>query len=490
MKRLAKLLMPLILIIMTAMISRQCKTGSGNEHGDYDLVIINGRVMDPESGLDAVRNIGIKEGTVRVITERNISGRDTINATGLVVAPGFIDIHQHGQDDENYRYKVLDGVTTALELEMGTANVERWYSERKDKAIINHGVSVGHVKLRMEVMNDPGGFAPVADAVYKPATDEEILKMKNGIEKGLNEGALGVGFGLMYTPASSKWEILEMFRAAGRTKAPCYVHIRYGGRTEPNSCISALEEMIAASAVSGAPLHVVHVTSIGFGLTPAMLQMIKESRSRSLDVTVECYPYTATQTTIESAVYNEGWREQFGIDYEDLQWAETGERLTAESFAKYRKSGGMVIAHSISEDVVRSTIADSIVIIASDGMIDSGKGHPRGAGSFSRVLGKYVREEGVISLMEGLRKITLMPAQRLEGIAPGMKDKGRICAGADADITIFDPGKIIDRATYSEPSLSPEGISYVLVNGVLVVSEGLLQEGMHPGKGVRGETTF
>jgi dihydroorotase len=150
----------------------------------------------------------------------------------------------------------------------------------------------------------------------------------------------------------------------------------------------------------------------------------------------------------------------------------------------------MVIAHSISEDVVRSTIADSIVIIASDGMIDSGKGHPRGAGSFSRVLGKYVREEGVISLMEGLRKITLMPAQRLEGIAPGMKDKGRICAGADADITIFDPGKIIDRATYSEPSLSPEGISYVLVNGVLVVSEGLLQEGMHPGKGVRGETTF
>lgn len=138
MKRLAKLLMPLILIIMTAMISRQCKTGSGNEHGDYDLVIINGRVMDPESGLDAVRNIGIKEGTVRVITERNISGRDTINATGLVVAPGFIDIHQHGQDDENYRYKVLDGVTTALELEMGTADVERWYSERKDKAIINH----------------------------------------------------------------------------------------------------------------------------------------------------------------------------------------------------------------------------------------------------------------------------------------------------------------------------------------------------------------
>jgi dihydroorotase len=489
MNRLKKLLIP-FLLILTAMISQQCGTGIGNDSGGYDLVILNGRVMDPESDLDAIRNIGIKEGSVRVITDRNIAGRDTINAAGLVVAPGFIDIHQHGQDDENYRLKVMDGVTTALELEMGTADVDGWYSERKDRAIINHGVSVGHVKLRMEVMNDPGGFAPVADAVCKPATDEEIVLMKNGIEKGLNEGALGVGFGLMYTPASSKWEILEMFRAAGRTKAPCYVHIRYGGRMEPNSCISALEEVIAACAVSGAPLHVVHVTSIGFGLTPDMLQMIKESRSRGLDITVECYPYTATQTTIESAVYNEGWQEQFGIDYEDLQWAETGERLNAESFARYRKSGGMVIAHSISEDIVKSTIADSIVIIASDGMIDSGKGHPRGAGSFSRVLGKYVREEGVITLMEGLRKITLMPAQRLEAVAPGMKHKGRICAGADADITIFDPGRIIDRATYSEPSLSPEGISHVIVNGVVVVSEGHLQEGTFPGNGVRGEMMF
>jgi len=460
------------------------KTSSGTK--EYDLVILNGRVIDPESNLDAIRNVGIKEGSIQLITENQIEGKITISAQGLVVAPGFIDIHQHGQDQENYTYKVMDGVTTALELEMGTADVDRWYSERKDKAFINYGVSIGHVPLRMKIMHDPGGFAPVADAVYKAASDSEIVILKEGIELGLNRGALGVGFGLMYTPAATRWEILEMFRIAGKTKAPCYVHMRYAGLREPNSCIAALEEVISASAITGAPLHVVHITSLGFSYTPLMLQMIKEARSRDIDITVECYPYTATQTTIESAVYDEGWQESFGITFSDLQWAETGERLTAESFAKYRKTGGMVIAHSIPEDVVKSTIADSIVLIASDGMLEGGKGHPRGTGTFARVLGKYVREEKLLTLSEGLRKITLMPAQRLEKIAPVMKNKGRICEGADADITIFDPENIIDQATYDEPAKYSRGISYVLVNGTVVVNNGQLQLGVFAGKAVRG----
>ena len=262
--------------------------------------------------------------------------------------------------------------------------------------------------------------------------------------------------------------------------------MRYAGLKEPNSCITALEEVISAASISGAPLHIVHITSLGFSLTPDLLQMIAEARFHGLDVTVECYPYTATQTTIESAVYDEGWQEKFGIGYEDLQWAETGERLTAESFAKYRKTGGMVIAHSISEDVVKSTITDSIVIIASDGMLSGGKGHPRGTGTFARVLGKYVRAEKLLSLADGLRKITLMPAKRLEEIAPVMKNKGRINVGADADLTIFDPEQIIDQATYEEPAKYSNGIEYVLVNGVVVVKNGYLQEELFPGKAVRG----
>ena len=463
-----------------------CDKNPSSDTKDFDVVILNGRVIDPESNLDAIRNVGIKEGSIQLITEKPIKGKTTIDARGLVVAPGFIDMHQHGQNQENYTYKVLDGVTTVLELEMGTADVDSWYSEREGSTFVNFGVSIGHVPLRMEIMHDPGGFAPVSDAVYRIASDAEIAMLKEGVEHGLNRGALGVGFGLMYTPAASRWEILEMFRIAGRIKAPCYVHMRYAGLKEPNSCIAALEEIISASVITGAPLHVVHITSLGFNYTPRLLQMIKEACSRASDITVECYPYTATQTTIESAVYDEGWQESFGISYGDLQWAATGERLTAESFAKYRKTGGMVIAHSITEDIVKSTIADSIVIIASDGMLEGGKGHPRGTGTFARVLGKYVREEKCLALSEGLRKITLMPAQRLETIAPAFKNKGRICVGADADITIFDPEQIIDQATYEEPARYSKGISYVLVNGTLVVKNGQLQEGVFPGKAVRG----
>ena len=480
-----KILLSCFLILISASVMN-CDKNSSSDIKDFDVVILNGRVIDPESKLDATRNVGIKEGLIQRITEKPIKGKTTIDARGLVVAPGFIDMHQHGQDQENYTYKVLDGVTTVLELEMGTADVDKWYSEREGRAFVNFGVSVGHVPLRMEIMHDPGGFAPVADAVYKSASDSEIVMLKEGIERGLNRGALGVGFGLMYTPAASRWEVLEMFRIAGRIKAPCYVHMRYAGLKEPNSCIAAMEEIISASAITGAPLHVVHITSLGFGYTPRMLQMIKEARLRDIDITVECYPYTATQTTIESAVYDEGWQESFGITYGDLQWATTGERLTAESFAKFRKTGGMVIAHSISEDVVKSTIADSIVIIASDGMLSEGKGHPRGTGTFARVLGKYVREEKLLSLAEGLRKITLMPAQRLEIIAPAFKNKGRICTGADADITVFDPEQIIDQATYEEPAKYSKGISYVLVNGTVVVNNGQLQKNIYPGKAVRG----
>lgn len=483
--RLKKVLLSCLLILISAFVMN-CDKNLSSGTKDFDVVILNGRVIDPESNLDAKKNIGIKDGSVQLITAREIKGRTSINAKGFVVAPGFIDMHQHGQDRENQIYKVMDGVTTVLELEMGTADVDSWYSEREGRAFINFGVSIGHVPLRMEIMHDPGGFAPVSDAVYRSASDPEIAMLKEGVEHGLNRGALGVGFGLMYTPAASRWEILEMFRIAGKTKAPCYVHMRYAGLKEPNNCIAALEEIISASVITGAPLHVVHITSLGFSYTPRLLQMIKEARSRANDITVECYPYTATQTTIESAVYDEGWQESFGISYGDLQWAATGERLTAESFAKYRKTGGMVIAHSINEDIVKSTIADSIVIIASDGMLEGGKGHPRGTGTFARVLGKYVREEKCLALSEGLRKITLMPAQRLETIAPAFKNKGRICVGADADITIFDPEQIIDQATYEEPARYSKGISYVLVNGTLVVKNGQLQESVFPGKALRG----
>ena len=451
---------------------------------EYDVVILNGRVIDPESGLDAIRNIGIRNGIIQAIAARSMRGRTTVLATGLVVAPGFIDLHSHGQDQENYRNKAMDGVTTALELEVGVDDADQWYKDREGKALINYGASIGHIPARMAVMRDPGVFLPSGDAAHKAASDSEIGEMKGRIEKGLNQGALGVGFGINYTEAASRWEILEMFRIAAKHHAPCFVHMRYSGLKEPNS-VSALEEVLSATAITGAPLHVVHISSSGLRATPLLLQMIGEAQSRGLDVTTECYPYTATQTRLESAIYDEGWKEAMGADYKDLQWVATGERLTEESFERYRKIGGSVIGHVIPEEIARISVVSPLTMIASDGLLQDGKGHPRASGSYARVLGHYARDLKALTLMEALRKMTVMPARRLEQIAPMMKNKGRIKIGADADLTIFNPGLVIDRATFEEPAKYSEGIIHVLVGGVFVVKDAKLLSDVNPGRAVR-----
>ena len=451
----------------------------------YDLVILNGRVVDPESKTDAVRSLGISNGVIKTISSATLRGRTVIDARGLVVSPGFIDLHQHGQDEENYRFKAMDGVTTALELEVGTGDVDAWYAQREQQTLINYGVSAGHLAARMAAMHEPIKFLPTGDAARRAATDAEIAEMKQRLEAGLKRGAVAVGFGIQYTPNASRWEILEMFRVAARYGASCHVHMRHAGVKEPGSSIQALEEVISAAAITGAPLHVVHVHSTGGPATPKLLQMIAEARSRKLDVTTECYPYIAGMTDIKSAIFDEGWQEVFGIDYRDLQWAATGERLTKETFEKYRQIGGMVAVFSMTEEIVTAAIKNPLTMIASDGILENGKGHPRTAGTYSRVLGKYVREQGALTLMEALTKMTLMPAQRLERRVPSMQNKGRIRIGADADLTIFDAQTISDRSTFQEPTKYAEGIKFVIVNGVVIVKDGALQPGLHPGRPVR-----
>ena len=460
---------------------------SSDAQRSFDLVILNGRVIDPASRTDAVRNLGISNGTIRAISQNKLTGRVEIDARGLVVAPGFIDLHQHGQDEENYRFKAMDGVTTALELEVGTGDVAAWYAQREQKSLINYGVSAGHLAARMGAMSEPITFVPTGEAARRSATDAEIDEMKRRLESGLDQGAVAVGFGIQYTPNASRWEILEMFRVAARYGAACHVHLRHAGVKEPASSIQALEEVIAAAAITGAPLHVVHIQSTGGPATPKLLQMIGEAKSRRLDITTECYPYIAGMTDIKSAIFNEGWQEVFGIDYKDLQWAATGERLTKETFDAYRKTGGMVAVFSMTEEVVTTAIQSPLTMIASDGILEKGKGHPRTAGTYSRILGSYVREKGTLSLMDALTKMTLMPAQRLERRVPAMRNKGRVKTGADADLTIFDSRLISDKATFQEPAKHAEGVRFVVVNGVLVVKEGRLETGVYPGRPVRAQ---
>ena len=452
---------------------------------EFDIVLANGRVMDPESNLDAVRNIGIRAGKIAAISARPLRGRTVVDVKGLVVAPGFIDLHSHGQDDENYRYKARDGVTTALELEVGVSPVAAWYAQRDGKSLINFGATVGHIPAKMAVMKDTGAFLPRDNAINRLSTPDEVRQITDLIKQGLDEGALGIGFGINYVPTTTRAEVFDLFAVAAERGVANYVHVRHGGATEPGSGVGAVQEVLSDAAATGASLHIVHITSVCLRQTATCLSLIEGAAKRGVDVTTEAYPYTATQTRLESAIYNDGWQESLGITFKDLQWVATGERLTAETFARYRKEGGSVIGHSIPEEVSRLAAANPRVMVASDGLIENRQGHPRGAGTFARVLGVYVREQKALSLMDAIRKMTLLPAQRLEKAVPSMRAKGRIKVGADADLTIFDPATVIDRATFEQPAQYSEGIRHVLVGGIFVVRDEKIVEGVKPGKAVR-----
>ena len=433
--------------------------------------------MDPESGLDAVRYIGINGKKITAISTSPLHGKIVIDANDLVVAPGFIDLHSHGQTPEAYRYNAMDGVTTALELEVGVSPVSEWYRAREGKSLIHFGASSGHIPARMALMHDSGRLLPRDGAMNRPATAEEQKAIEAMVQKGLDEGALGMGIGITYTPTASPDEILGLFYLAAKFKRPVFVHMRSG------NVIASLQEVITDAAASGAPLHVVHLNSSAAARTPQALRLVEGVRTRGLDVTTEAYPYTAGMTEIASASYN-GWENRPPEYFSTLLWPATGERLTRESFERYRKQGGFVASFSNTEEMVKVAISYPLVMIASDGIIENGIGHPRAAGTYSRVLGRYVREEKALSLMDAIRKSSLMPAQRLEVMSPQMRQKGRIKVGADADIGVFDPARVIDKATYQNPAQYSEGFRYVLVEGTFVVSDGKLQD-VTPGQGIR-----
>jgi imidazolonepropionase-like amidohydrolase len=457
------------LVFLTALASRACSPG-------YDLVIENGRVVDPESGLDAVRNVGIAGGKIAALSPDRLSGRREIDAKGLVVSPGFIDLHSHAQTPESYRLRAVDGVTTALELEVGTADIAKWYAERAAGELINYGASIGHIQVRMAVLHDPGSFLPTGDGAHKAASPDEIKEIVKRIEEGLRQGSVDIGAGFPYTPAASRDELLEVFRSASRSHVPVHVHIRRG--------VTGLDEALKLAAEANAPLHVVHLNSAGLAETPQMLEMIDDARSRGLDVTTEAYPYAAGMTEIQSANLDEyvGASE---AKLAVLEWPRTGERLNRESFERYRKIGGPVVIHTNTEEMVSIAIASPLTMIASDAYWENGTGHPRTTGTYSKVLGHYIRDTHALSLMEAIKKMTLMPAERLQGRVAAMRTKGRVKVGADADLTIFDAAKVIDRSTYREPTLPPAGIAYVIVNGVPIVSKGRLVDGVAPGTAVR-----
>jgi N-acyl-D-aspartate/D-glutamate deacylase len=492
--------MPRILLALLALTILAPHDADGQRPAPLDVVLVNGRVLDPETNLDAVRAVGVRGGRIVSVTTTTPPARDTIDVKGLVVAPGFIDLHSHGQDSVNYQFLAHDGVTTALELELGTYPVAPWYAKRVGRSPINFGVSASHPGAR-HAMLDRDSTAEGADVIgatgsfiRTPIEREHLPELEQRLDRALDEGALGIGMGINYTPAATREEILHSFGVAARHHAPIFVHLRSAGLVESAGGVAGVQEVIADAAATGAPLHIVHVTSMGLSATPTLLDLIDGARARGLDVTTEAYPYTAGATMLQSAIFDPGFRERMGIDYKDILWTATGERLTEESFERYRKQGGLAVIFMIPESAADQAYKDAHVMVASDGGFQFANGqpigHPRSAGTHARILGRFVRERKVISLMDAVRKMTLLPAKRLERVDPNMKRKGRVQPGADADLVVFDPATVIDRATFEQPAQYSGGIVHVLVNGTFVVRAGKLVPGVAPGKAVRGTASI
>ena len=450
----------------------------------YDLVIEGGRVMDPESGVDAVRNVGISQGKVARIAAEKLAGTRVIEAKGLVVAPGFIDLHEHGQDPASGRLKAFDGVTTALEMEIGVPDVAAFLQKKSGNSLINYGTTASHLAARAlvfgEPIHDPAILPQSGAATNQAASPEQIQKIEERLRQELDAGALGIGLGLQYAPGASRLEVIDMFRVAAARRVPVFTHVRSFGRLEPGSSIEAISEVIGAAAISGASLHIVHINSSCNKDGLECVSLVAGARARGLDITTEAYPYIAGMTAINSALFNPGWKEKLGVDYDALQLPDTGEKLTKERFDVLHAAPGnmSVLLFTNTQEMVDAVIAEPLVMIASDGA----DGHPRNAGTYSRILARYVRERGSITLMDALRKMALMPAQRLEKSTPAARRKGRLQEGADADIVVFDPRTAVDHATFAAPREPSTGMKFVIVGGSVLIDQGKLLPGTFPGK--------
>jgi N-acyl-D-aspartate/D-glutamate deacylase len=494
---------------------------------DYDVVINNGRVMDPETNFDGVRNVGIKDGKIVVITKDAIKGKETIDAKNHVVAPGFIDGHQHATDLFSRKVNLRDGLTTMMDFEAGAGDIAKWYADAEGKTQSNYGMVVLATLARLSVLdgpeiaalgNDMGTlFSHVVGAAAAKAqkegrkpgwsstlpNKEEMTKIMSYVDEGLRQGALGVGIPVGYmTTGVTQYELYKYQELAAKYGRVSNGHVRFAGIRPPTEGQLGVQEMLCNAMVLDAPFMAVHLNSnMDWEYTIPLINDAREKRGAK--VWGEVYPYAAGSTIASTDILTEASMAQMGITYSNVANLD-GTRWDKAMYEDVRKNDpgrAIVIYNNPPEDIAKWIAMPGVVVI-SDGMAiqdenlnyypwDSpyeGKSvHPRSAGTRAKVL-RMVREEKIMPLMEAISKMSYLHAKYFDELAgiSQFRTKGRVQVGADADIVVFNPDTVTDNSTY-EPgkgALPSTGIPYVLVNGVVVVKDSTVQK-VFPGKPIR-----
>lgn len=487
------------------------------------LVIRGGRVVDAASGTDAIKDVVLVDGKISAVGTGLGGGERVIEASGLVVAPGFIDLHAHGQSVPADRMQAFDGVTTTLDLEAGAMPVASWYERQAaQKRLLNYGASTNWAFARIGAMtgsNEEASLEAFGRAmrdrrwVEAVASEKEVEGILARLERGLDEGGIGIGILNAYAPGAGVQELAAVCQLAATHDVPTFTHVAYSSRIDPESAAEAYVRLIGYAGATGAHMHICHLNSSSGKDVERCVRLIAQAQAQGLPITVEAYPYGTGSTVLAATFFSDPeFEARHGTGYDAVQRVAGGRRFENRQellAAQAEEPSTLVLWHVLDPDHNErdralldlsvlypggAIASDSMPWVLADGSTYAGEewplpeeatSHPRSSGTFTRFLRQWVRERQAISLVDAIGKCTVIPAKILERSTPAMRNKGRLAPGADADIVVFDLETVTERAEFSAMNRPAEGVKHLFVHGEPVITEGRMNKDARPGKPVR-----